>query len=85
MKWDPSSMTLDQLDIARFGGHGGRLGIRFHARTDAWIELALPYSAELVGDETTGVIATRSLLAASVMACVSVMCVPSPKSCDLPG
>ena len=68
MKWDPSSMTLDQLDFARFGGHGGRLGIRFHARGDDWIELALPYSAALIGDEASGVIASGPIIAMMDMA-----------------
>jgi uncharacterized protein (TIGR00369 family) len=68
MKWDPFSMTLDQLDIASFGGHGGRLGIRFHARGDGWIELALPYADALVGDEASGVIASGPIIAMMDMA-----------------
>lgn len=68
MKWDPFSMTLDQLDVTSFGGHGGRLGIRFHARGDDWIELALPYSADLIGDEASGVIASGPIIAMMDMA-----------------
>ncbi|WP_375272791.1 PaaI family thioesterase [Sphingomonas sp.] len=68
MKWDPFSMTLDQLDLAKFGGHGGRLGIRFHARGDDWIELALPYSPALIGDEQSGVIASGPIIAMMDMA-----------------
>lgn len=52
----------------RFGGHGGRLGIRFHARGRDWIELALPWSAELVGDEETGVLASGPIIALMDMA-----------------
>ncbi|WP_156818808.1 PaaI family thioesterase [Sphingomonas sp. Mn802worker] len=68
MKWDPSSMTLDQLAATRFGGHGGRLGIRFHARAADWIELALPYSNALIGDEASGVIASGPIIAMMDMA-----------------
>ncbi len=63
MKWNPSSMTLDQLADIRFGGHGGRLGIRFHARAADWIEMALPYSDALIGDEASGVIASGPIIA----------------------
>lgn len=68
MKWDPSSMTLDQLAATRFGGHGGRLGIHFHARGAEWIELALPYSDALIGDEASRVIASGPIIAMMDMA-----------------
>lgn len=52
----------------RFGGHGGRLGIRFHARGDDWAELALPYAPELIGDAASGVLASGPIVALMDMA-----------------
>lgn len=52
----------------RFGGHGGRLGIVYHDHGDDWAELALPYHADLVGDESTGVLASGPILALMDMA-----------------
>lgn len=43
-------------------GHGGRLGIVFHAQGDDWAELALPYRAELIGDVETGVLASGPIV-----------------------
>lgn len=43
-----------QRFVARgFGGHGGVLGIAYHAHGDDWAELALPWNARLVGDVGT--------------------------------
>lgn len=63
MSFDPATMPLKALSTRTFGGHGGRLGIRFHARSAEWIELALPYDADLVGDEETGVLASGPIIA----------------------
>ena len=63
MDVDPATMALQALETRTFGGHGGRLGIRFHARSREWIELALPYAEELVGDEDSGVIASGPIIA----------------------
>ena len=52
----------------RFGGHGGRLGIGFHARGEDWAELALPYAAELAGDGETGELASGAIIALMDMA-----------------
>jgi len=52
----------------RFGGHGGRLGTLFHARGDDWVELALPYAPELVGDPASGVMASGPIVALMDMA-----------------
>ena len=55
---------LNQTDVPRtFGGHGGRLGIRFHHRAEDWIELELPYANDLIGDEEGGVIASGPIIA----------------------
>ena len=55
------------FDIERFTGrglhgHGGRLGIAYHAHGPDWAELQLPYAAELVGDEETGVLASGPII-----------------------
>lgn len=60
---DPATMPIDALALHRFGGHSGRLGIRFHARGSDWVELALPWSADMVGDEETGVLASGPIIA----------------------
>jgi uncharacterized protein (TIGR00369 family) len=52
----------------RFGGHGGRLGIVYHDHGDDWAELALPYHADLVGDEASGIVASGPILALMDMA-----------------
>jgi uncharacterized protein (TIGR00369 family) len=52
----------------RFGGHGGRLGIVYHDHGDDWAELALPWHADLVGDEASGIIASGPILALMDMA-----------------
>jgi uncharacterized protein (TIGR00369 family) len=52
----------------RFGGHGGRLGLVYHDHGDDWAELALPYHADLIGDEASGVIASGPILALMDMA-----------------
>ena len=62
-KFDPAAMSMRALETRTFGGHGGRLNIRFHARSDEWIELALPSAADLVGDEDSGVIASGPIIA----------------------
>lgn len=63
MGFDPATMPLEALSTRTFGGHGGRLGIRFHARGTEWIELALPYDPALIGDEESGVIASGPIIA----------------------
>lgn len=58
---------MDDFDVrgffdVRWGGHGSRLGLGFHAQGDDWVELTLPYAADLVGDTATGVIASGPIL-----------------------
>ncbi|KAK0338879.1 hypothetical protein LTR94_036793, partial [Friedmanniomyces endolithicus] len=62
MTFNPAKM-MDQIDLRRFGGHGGRLGIRFHARDAEWVELAMPYAEDMIGDEDSGVIASGPIIA----------------------
>lgn len=59
----------------RFGGHGRRLGIVFHANGRGtggvggdWAELALPWRDDLVGDAASGVLASGPIIALMDMA-----------------
>ena len=49
-------------------GHGGALGIQYHAHGADWAELALPYNPKLVGNLGTGVIASGPILSLMDMA-----------------
>jgi uncharacterized protein (TIGR00369 family) len=49
-------------------GHGGALGIRYHAHGPDWAELALPYREALVGVPETGVIASGPIISLMDMA-----------------
>ena len=49
-------------------GHGGRLGIVFHAQGEDWAELALPYREEVIGDPATGVLASGPIVTLMDMA-----------------
>jgi uncharacterized protein (TIGR00369 family) len=49
-------------------GHNGALGARYVAHGDDWVELAMDYRAELVGDEETGVLASGPIIALMDMA-----------------
>ncbi|QNQ08835.1 PaaI family thioesterase [Sphingomonas alpina] len=50
------------------GGHGRRLGLHYHAHGLDWVELALPYSEEQIGDPASGVIASGPILSMMDMA-----------------
>lgn len=50
------------------GGHGRRLGLDYHAHGADWVELALPYSEEQIGESETGVIASGPILSMMDMA-----------------
>lgn len=60
---DHAAMVRKINETRNFGGHGGRLGVTFHARSADWVELALPYAADLVGDERSGVLASGPIVA----------------------
>ncbi len=49
-------------------GHGGTLGIQYHAHGADWAELALPYAEKLIGNPGTGVIASGPILSLMDMA-----------------
>lgn len=64
---------MTAFDPARFAkridwGHGGRLGIRYHAHGDGWCELALPFSTDQVGDAERGVLASGPIITLMDMA-----------------
>ena len=63
MNFDPAKMALEMIENREFNGHAGRLGVRFHALGENWLELALPYSEDLIGDEESGVIASGPIIA----------------------
>ncbi len=43
-------------------GHGGWLGLKYHAHGPDWFELALPWREELVGVPETGVLASGPII-----------------------
>jgi uncharacterized protein (TIGR00369 family) len=43
-------------------GHGGWLGIRYQAHGTGWMELALPWREDLVGDAASGVLASGPII-----------------------
>jgi len=64
---------MDAFDPARFAkrlgwGHGGRLGIAYHDHGADWVELALPFSPDQVGDPARGVLASGPIVTLMDMA-----------------
>lgn len=64
---------VDLFDARRFaghgfGGHGGRLGIAYHAHGPDWAELRLPWHADLVGDPARDVLASGPIVTLMDMA-----------------
>jgi uncharacterized protein (TIGR00369 family) len=53
---------------SRVGGHGHRIGIEYRDHGPDWVELALPYSADLVGDPEHGVLASGPIITLMDMA-----------------
>ena len=49
-------------------GHGGALGIAYHAHGADWVELALPYDEKLIGVAESGVIASGPIISLMDMA-----------------
>ncbi len=49
-------------------GHGGALGIAYHAHSADWVELALPYDEQLIGVAETGVLASGPIISLMDMA-----------------
>ena len=65
-----SQPPFDPRIFMNFGkrSHAGRLGIEYHAHGPDWAELALPYHPALIGDETSGVLASGPILSMMDMA-----------------
>jgi uncharacterized protein (TIGR00369 family) len=61
--FDPQRFTESKT-----GGHGGRLGLGYHAHGADWVELALPYDRAQIGDPASGVIASGPILTMMDMA-----------------
>jgi uncharacterized protein (TIGR00369 family) len=49
-------------------GHGGAIGIAYHAHGDDWVELALPYDERLIGMPDSGIIASGPIVSLMDMA-----------------
>lgn len=43
-------------------GHGGWLGLEYHNHGDNWVELALPWRAELAGVQDSGILASGPII-----------------------
>jgi uncharacterized protein (TIGR00369 family) len=56
------------MSYVRKVGHGGALGIAYHAHGEDWAELALPYDEKLIGVVETGVIASGPIISLMDMA-----------------
>ena len=54
MAFDPERF----MSYVRQIGHGGAIGIAYHAHGKDWVELSLAYDERLVGVPETGVIAS---------------------------
>jgi uncharacterized protein (TIGR00369 family) len=61
----PPEFVFDPARGSKFmsrHGHGGWLGINYHAHGPDWVELALPWREELVGLAETGVLASGPII-----------------------
>ncbi|HET9427255.1 MAG TPA: PaaI family thioesterase [Allosphingosinicella sp.] len=56
------------LEFVRHVGHGGAIGIAYHAHGADWAELSLPYSENLVGVAESGVLASGPIISLMDMA-----------------
>lgn len=62
------NLPVAGIGVVNFGGHSGRLGITFRAHGPDWVELTLPYRADLIGDSDRGVLASGPIVALMDMA-----------------
>lgn len=61
----PPGFVFDPARAAKLmtrQGHGGWLGLTYHAHGPDWVELALPWREELVGVAETGVLASGPII-----------------------
>lgn len=56
--FDPAAVSA----LMNGRGHGGFVGLRYLAHGDDWIEVALPWRADLVGVPETGVLASGPII-----------------------
>ncbi len=56
------------MHYVRQVGHGGALGIFYHAHGEDWAELGLPYAEHLIGVAESGVIASGPIISLMDMA-----------------
>ena len=60
---DITKLLIANIAQMQFGGHGGRLGISYRAHGGDWVEMTLPYRADMVGDLDSGVLASGPIVA----------------------
>jgi uncharacterized protein (TIGR00369 family) len=68
---DPESPAFDPerfMSYVRDLGHGGAIGIAYHAHGDDWVELCLPYDARLIGMPESGIVASGPIISLMDMA-----------------
>ena len=68
----PQGLAFNPALFGRFMasfGHTGWLGVSYHAHGDDWVELALPWRADLAGDAASGVLASGPIISMMDMAC----------------
>lgn len=61
----PPEMGFNPAQVAKYMnrvGHGGWLGLTYHAHGPNWVELALPWREELVGVADTGILASGPII-----------------------
>lgn len=56
------------MDLAGKVGHGGALGIAYHAHGPDWVELHLDYHEKLIGVTETGIVASGPIISLMDMA-----------------
>ena len=63
-RFDPQKFMSYVRDV----GHGGAIGIVYHAHGDDWVELALPYDERFIGMPESGIIASGPIISLMDMA-----------------
>ena len=56
------------MSYVRQVGHGGAIGIAYHAHGEDWVELSLPYDEQLIGMPESGIIASGPIISLMDMA-----------------
>ena len=61
----PTEMEFDPVKLIKMmanNGHNALIGAQYHAHSEDWCELAIPYDARLASDATTGIMASGPIL-----------------------